>query len=740
MQLGTRINQLIVFLSVTISFPLFALTNDVVSAIQIGDAARVEILLHTNPANNINAPVNKTGESLLHIAVSTHYKMTDDNLKKIIQLLVQKKIDVNIKDNNGYTALAHYIAQSRNPHQAKTKLILDQFIQYKADVNAVTHDGQSLLHLAAVSNNTYALQRLVAEGISINIRNQQGLTPLHIAVKGPLELVKTCIDLGADIELKDNIGRSALHNAIDYNKPQTADHLLRSGADIESKDRDNHTPLSRAVETKQWALVKHLILKGANVDVSTGDGWSVGKFLLFHKELDMSDLVAERGITSGIIAEADIHLINKSIEERDISTLSAMIDNNVVIKPEQENDKLLFETLIYAYSSRHPLYPLATAQQIAKALNRLGADVNKVNKTSNSTPLISSLILRRVEVVNLLITSGADVNKPIKDLAGRVRYPLDFALELPDTPVLNALLNAGASANLQSLHTWSAIHRLTKSLAHATPDSVMTTETQELIRRVLKDTHTVIDFTSNRDAEELFKIKVEMNNSRSPFDRAIASQLSFSGTPASLKRMLRGAKVSSHASQTQAGDTSKIKRIGKSYSKNSKVHVVGVYEGFVPGGSLPWWSKCKKDQTGKIDPRDAQDCHQKYAGQKTEGMVTVTVGPSKMPIILVLMAYNPTNWKISLQGGTKIEGVILAGYHGQRASGLGKGIYIEAHTYEHSECGNCQQHDDHFYAYSQSKDPDDFRRSMKKIVEITDHYPNSFQGKYKGKAFNIAMH
>ena len=46
--------------------------------------------------------------------------------------------------------------------------------------------------------------------VDVNARNRYGTTPLHLASKrGTLEFVRLLIDHGADIDLKDNEGRTA---------------------------------------------------------------------------------------------------------------------------------------------------------------------------------------------------------------------------------------------------------------------------------------------------------------------------------------------------------------------------------------------------------------------------------------------------------------------------------------------------------------------------------------------------
>lgn len=158
-------------------------------------------------------------------------------------------------------------------------------------------------------------------------------------------------------------------------------------------------------------------------------------------------------------------------------------------------------------------------------------------------------------------------------------------------------------------------------------------------------------------------------------------------------------------------------------SKQAELHAVGVYEADNPD-KVVWWKKC-----GDLTPAQ---CHTTYASQRDEGSVEVNVSYSKKPIILVLMAYEPTHWIINQSGDSKIEAVILGGYHSQRVSGISSSIPIQSYTYENSACGECSKGDGYFHSY-ELKDS----KALDKLYEITGRRVSSFQGSYKGKTFNI---
>lgn len=82
------------------------------------------------------------------------------------------------------------------------------------------------------------LTRLVKEeGKDVNELDVLGLTPLmKAAARGHTEAVKVLLDLGADIDRKDNVGYTALMKCEDKH-PETAAVLVERGAKVEPKPR-----------------------------------------------------------------------------------------------------------------------------------------------------------------------------------------------------------------------------------------------------------------------------------------------------------------------------------------------------------------------------------------------------------------------------------------------------------------------------------------------------------------------
>lgn len=87
----------------------------------------------------------------------------------------------------------------------------------------------------------------------------------------PNELVRWLVEQGADINAKDNYGRTALHNhAMSWNG--NTELLLDLGADIEAIDYQNETPLFAAAGSFKPTAVHTLVTKGATISAKNKTG------------------------------------------------------------------------------------------------------------------------------------------------------------------------------------------------------------------------------------------------------------------------------------------------------------------------------------------------------------------------------------------------------------------------------------------------------------------------------------
>ncbi len=156
----------------------------------------------------------------------------------LIQVLFDAGADVNERDAAGQTPLmsAAHAANSRT---------LDRLLMLGADTTARDNDGLLALHWAAFGGDPASVA-VVLGGIKHHrgematiddAQNRFGVTPLILAAElNHPRLVASLIFLGANLEVTDLHGHTALTGAADEGNEEIIDLLLRGGAACQDID------------------------------------------------------------------------------------------------------------------------------------------------------------------------------------------------------------------------------------------------------------------------------------------------------------------------------------------------------------------------------------------------------------------------------------------------------------------------------------------------------------------------
>jgi len=126
-------------------------------------------------------------------------------------------------------------------------------------------DTSSLFLFSARSPE--AAQEILAQGADIDARDEMGRTPLQVAAaKGETELVQFFLSQGAHVDLQDRAKDTPLHAAAENGRSGVAAALLIAGADPNARGRGWLTPLQKvAMSRPLWERM--------GVDVSEDDGF-----------------------------------------------------------------------------------------------------------------------------------------------------------------------------------------------------------------------------------------------------------------------------------------------------------------------------------------------------------------------------------------------------------------------------------------------------------------------------------
>lgn len=231
--------------------------------------------------------------------------------------------DINGRDREGRTALSLALEGGHLP-------VVDALLAAGADPNrpTITPDGLPLRYplmiaacLPAKSQRVACLRQLICAGAQVNqVDSRDRSALMHAACHGHSNAIVALVEAGADLDMRDQAGKTAFMHA---NAPQTAmlllqlarqqaqtldllkavhqrdvnqlTQILASGADPNAV-MEGTTPLAQAAAQGQVAIAQQLIAHGARVNqLAPGSGLSPLLQAAYRGHLEMVNLLLERG-------------------------------------------------------------------------------------------------------------------------------------------------------------------------------------------------------------------------------------------------------------------------------------------------------------------------------------------------------------------------------------------------------------------------------------------------------------
>ena len=293
------------------------------------------------------------------------------------------------------------------------------------------------------------IRACLAAGANLNARNENGSTPLHIAVwhGNDPAVVATLLDAGANPNAEDENGRTPLHLAAGYNDSHDVTAVLvDAGADPNARDSHGSTPLHLAAAiTTNPAVVATLLDAGADPSAGDDDNWTPWLAAQSNKNLRETDSWSRLEAAATARCEGwNTPEFFRTAREEDIHSCVAFGANP------NARDKI-------GWTSLHMAAGLSEYPAIIAALVKAGADPNAREESKSWTPLHVAARFNKVpEIIAALVKAGADLYvgdedgwSPIHQTAGRSEYPA----------IIVALVEAGADPNTQRTEDdWTPLH------------------------------------------------------------------------------------------------------------------------------------------------------------------------------------------------------------------------------------------------------------------------------------------
>ena len=171
----------------------------------------------------------------------------------------------------------------------QNKNMVEKLLRRGASVNQASADGDTALHLASwpaehrcinqrrldfeQDQGLEMMKLLVTHKADINTKNNSGKTPLHVVTEaGNLKKFEYLLLQNADVNIQDNDGNNVLCVAIIKTLADIVRLLLSNNAEVKMKNKLGQTPLHLAVEYGNKDILSMLLATSASVNAQDRNG------------------------------------------------------------------------------------------------------------------------------------------------------------------------------------------------------------------------------------------------------------------------------------------------------------------------------------------------------------------------------------------------------------------------------------------------------------------------------------
>ena len=237
----------------------------------------------------------------------------DDSLQDLARKNIRNCLKKLHPEKNLYTT----ISQLGLPHRMKSYLLFNAIHQVERNL---TKEEINLLNWINQRNGGSVLN-LIQAGADVNVRDKQGMTALMMASQdGNVELVVELIEAGANMDTKSYCGDTALIYATKEEKIYCVQKLIELGANVNIQGEYGRTALMRAfrVVNGSGKFIEALLEGGANPDIMDHDGMTALARAIKREDLDSMDKLISAGASPSIGLSpshvSDVAVLRKLLE------------------------------------------------------------------------------------------------------------------------------------------------------------------------------------------------------------------------------------------------------------------------------------------------------------------------------------------------------------------------------------------------------------------------------------------
>ncbi len=370
-----------------------------------------------------------------------------------VQLLIDPRANLNLQEENKSPLVFRMIETQSNENHEEIKILsyITAFEEAGVDISVQNLKKRTLLHYAAKHNLTDVINYLLEKGVDKDQQDEHNETALHLAFRHEAnEAVQLLIAAKANLNLKDINGSPVFFSMIEqklvenHEEKEVLDDIIdleKAGADFSVQNDKKRTLLHYAAKHNFTDVINYLLEKAVDIDLQDKNaetalhlayrnGANDAVQLLIHKEanLNLKDKNKRPVFFSMIKDKIKGYHWEEEILRDIIALGKAGADFSL------QNDK--GRTLLH-YAAKHNLTDVINYL--------LEKDVDKdLQDKYNKTPLYLASQHQANEAVKLLLDAEAD--RDLQDETGN--SALHIAVERNNIDIVKSLLVKGANPDI----------------------------------------------------------------------------------------------------------------------------------------------------------------------------------------------------------------------------------------------------------------------------------------------------
>jgi ankyrin repeat protein len=383
------------------------------SAVRRNNPTAIQILLAHDPRPEIDAVYGEDGWWLEEIGFTPLQLACKFGYPKCVEALLEGGASPTFKNKNGDDAVAVLLAtgsDSKDTAECLGQLIS---VSYSIPGDPVDEHGRGRLHAIQETTPVSVVESLVKAKAPIDLQDEEGHTPLSVAVsKGNEMVARYLVNQGASVNRLSPVFGSILHLAVLRGNLNMVKFLVESGADLETVDPKYgesllYTALGIEDDKELTAMVRYLVVD-AKVPIDQPGGVPFGYPIIRAVNLSNYSYTSGMEVLKFLIRRSAQFDVSDNQGRRAIHIACTLWHSDAIRALVEAGAKIDVKDLL----GRMPIH-FAAAQPDSQGLNYLmdtfkEIDVNEPD-LDNWTPLMWAARSGSIFFMERLLAAKADV-------------------------------------------------------------------------------------------------------------------------------------------------------------------------------------------------------------------------------------------------------------------------------------------------------------------------------------------